>query len=741
MTPPLFLQTLAALFLAAGAASASAALVVLYVKARSGVERLGAAVVVAAGMWTFGCHVLSLLGRFGLGEGLAGVALLAAGSHVLLRRAGRSWKEVFRRFGRDLRLPRRLFQPGRVSAISALRWLLIAFAAGALVRAALLPPLGWDTLTSHAVKAALWVRNGGAFDFDAPAGWNISRHYFAGAEIFQAWAMLPFHGDFAVGLVDWVEWVFLGFAVYGLGRELGLRARHAAAASAYVLFIPTVFVAVGSGYSELASNGALVAGVLFAFRWFRSADRGFLFLSVVALGLAGGMKITMPPVLAVVVALLVFDSFRAFPGRAGRLRVLLGGSIVAAAAISPWVVDNLRSTGYPLAFTPFRIFGVDLGVANRALAWYVDHPELKGFVATREIAALRSVFLPPWSHGTHLGALTLLPLALFVPGLVALARRRPRVAFLVAAISAVVLASYFQSGFTVVRLKWAAMSGRFLLPVVELALPIGFLALHGRRRWGDRYAVFLLVAAAIHAARQVLFEVARFEWPLLVGGVLLVAAGVLAGREIFRRFSFVRTPAGAMIALALAAVAGAALLDPIRTKIRYRAARESIVFHRIPRDWVPAAEAVDDPVVHRTIAVTAGVVQDADNWFLFPFFGRRLQNRLVYVPPTKDGRVVEFGPDGELAREADAEAWIGRLAVEEVSEVMSFRPASIELAWMASRPAQFERLAGDGVEWGLYRRLSRNLSSSSSVPAALATSSRANQPAPLDRESREANRR
>jgi len=716
MTIPLFLRALNAFFLLAGTAAASAALVFLFVKGRSFAERWCAAGVAAAGVSTFGFHALASIGRFRPAEGLAGVALLVLFSSVLLARAGRSWPEVFRAAVRDFRLLRLILRPGPVMSSSTLRWVLIVFASGALLRAALLPPLGWDTLTSHGVKAALWVRGGGGFDFDAPAGWGISRHYFGGAEIFQAWAMLPFHGDLLTGLVDWAEWIFLGLAAFGLGRELGLRARHAAAAGAYLLFVPAVFAAVGSGYSELALNGMLLAGTLFGIRFLRSRDRTFLFLSIVAIGLAAGMKITMLPVLAMFVAFFVVDSLTAARERWERLRVLAAGAAVAATAVLPWIVENIRATGFPLACTPVRIFGVDLGVANRALVWYVDRSELRGFVAARELSALRAVFLPPWSHGTHLGFLTLVPLALFAPGFVILARRRAKAAILLAAISSVVLASYFQSGFTVVRLLWASTNGRFLLPIAGLALPAGFLALRTRRRFADRYAAFLLVAASIHASRQALFEVAGFEWPLLAAGVFLLAAGVYAGLRVFRRVSFVRTPAGATITLALAAIFIVLLLDRVRSGIRYRAAKQSIVFHRIPTDWVPAAEMVDEPDRERTIAVTAGLAQDADNWFLFPFFGRSLQNRLVYVPPARDGRIVEFGPDGELSGSAEAGAWLRRLESVGASEVMSFAPASIELGWMSSQPENFEKLAGDGEKWGLYRVVSREPARTTSSP-------------------------
>ena len=37
-----------------------------------------------------------------------------------------------------------------------------------------------------------------------------------------------------------------------------------------------------------------------------------------------------------------------------------------------------------------------------------------------------------------------------------------------------------------------------------------------------------------------------------------------------------------------------------------------------------------------------------------------------------------------------------------VAAVMSFSPASVELAWMETRPGEFRRLVGENGEWGLF---------------------------------------
>src|SRR5439155_10110040 len=91
----------------------------------------------------------------------------------------------------------------------------------------LLPPLGWDSLTYHAVKAARWVQRAGFVDAVAPGTWAVYRNYWAGAEVLTAWSMLPFHADTLAMAMQAVHWLLLGLAIIALVRELGAREPYA----------------------------------------------------------------------------------------------------------------------------------------------------------------------------------------------------------------------------------------------------------------------------------------------------------------------------------------------------------------------------------------------------------------------------------------------------------------------------------------------------------------------------------
>ena len=115
---------------------------------------------------------------------------------------------------------------------------------------------------------------------------------------------------------------------------------------------------------------------------------------------------------------------------------------------------------------------------------------------------------------------------------------------------------------------------------------------------------------------------------------------------------------------------------------------------------------MDEPPAARRVAITSGPLQNADNWFAYPFMGRQLQNEVVYVPIAADGQIHHFGRgdlNAELARVADFHAWAARLREQGVADVMSFDPPSIEIGWMESHPELFERVVGLNGVWGLFR--------------------------------------
>jgi hypothetical protein len=246
------------------------------------------------------------------------------------------------------------------------------------------------------------------------------------------------------------------------------------------------------------------------------------------------------------------------------------------------------------------------------------------------------------------------------------------------------------------------MTSRFLLPMLFPAIAASLRWCRPRRPAAALYALYLLGGACAHAACLAGYGWARFEYKGLAVAWLVTAGLLVALRRLLSRARPRRALAASAVLVPLLCLP---TLHAYRARVRYRAAAQSVVHHLTLKYWAPAARCVDNPGVAHTIAVTAGPVQNADNWFMYFFLGSRLQNRLCYVPVTPSGDIVDFGPDNERRQQADFDAWLARLTEQGVTHVMSFYPASIELSWMENHPDRFQPLVNEKNAWGLFRFL------------------------------------
>jgi hypothetical protein len=96
-----------------------------------------------------------------------------------------------------------------------------------------------------------------------------------------------------------------------------------------------------------------------------------------------------------------------------------------------------------------------------------------------------------------------------------------------------------------------------------------------------------------------------------------------------------------------------------------------------------------------SMAVSAGWRSNGHNWFRYPFLGSRLQNRVVYVPITQDGSIVDYRITADARARADYDAWLRRLVDERVDYVVLLPPDPPEAAWVRAHPELFT-LAADG---------------------------------------------
>ena len=648
------------------------------------------------GMWlaTVGFHSLFALSAFTLPAAVVAVALLAV---AVGRLTGADRTSAL--LARDWELMALL--PSEPGARRGLRVLFFfaPFAGLLLARSLLLPPLGWDWISYHGVRAALFVRDEAWTFPDAPGTWGLYRHYFAGSELLSAWTLLPFHSDLFASLGEWVQWVALGVAVAALGRLLRLGWEATMVSATAAMFIPTVRLMVPSGYTELELNFEVVACVALAVAFLRSGRRGYLLLTLAAAGVATGIKLTGagPCLVASACAIVAALVSRRHRGRRTLFAVLLA-VVLALLAPLPWLVLAVRDTGLPLSPMPISMLGVELGSMSPEMELYHVRGVSGAYTLRGELEALEQVFAPLAMRKEAMGLLTLIPLCVFPFGAIAGLSRR-RVELLVPLLAALsVVALYYLPGMAVVRLNLSTSSSRFLIGLPVLAIPVSFLALVRRPRLERLYSKVLFGASAFYAIWLATSGMARFEAEYLVKVAAFVGLSLAIAYAVSKRTGWIWAGAAAAVVLGFA---GTVQLHGARSHLRGQAVDGSTQLHQMSRYWSEAAARVDDPSTARTIAVTAGSDRNSDNWFAYFFLGRELQNRLIYVPITSDGRVVHVGPGVDRRAHADQATWLARMLASGATHVLSFRPQSIEQEWMESDPGHFGKLVG-GTKWGLF---------------------------------------
>ena len=139
----------------------------------------------------------------------------------------------------------------------------------------------------------------------------------------------------------------------------------------------------------------------------------------------------------------------------------------------PWLWQAYRDTGHPLSPVPLRVLGVTLGVADPAMQWYQQRPDLVPLRWSSELPVLQAIFAAPGEAPSALGAPALLPLALLLPGLVRLGRRQPAAALALGLAFLSVVAFYFSGGMSVSRLEQPVGFARYVVMAVLISIPLG----------------------------------------------------------------------------------------------------------------------------------------------------------------------------------------------------------------------------------------------------------------------------
>ena len=600
------------------------------------------------------------------------------------------------------------------------RWLTFGLAVALtvyLLRALVIPPLAWDSLTYHLVRAALWVKAAGLSSYVAPGSWPNYAHLMPLGDALSAGAMVLPKSDILVPLPWLGVWCLFVAATYAAARELGASLESSWLAALAAGFVPAVSAAIFVAYVDNLVAALVVSAIALFARGEKERRLDALCLGIGSLAVACAVKKTGIPffgmgTLLFGVLLLRDHRDRCLPATLWYLALRL--VLIGPPTIYLWVTEG----------SPLYPWGIRIG----------DFVFFEGRHRPPDPAASTQEFRYParllveqllyrgydgyaLSH-INFGPFGPIWLALGAWGFVRLVREESPTIWTVTSFG---VASFFMvyqvvvhpglSATNIARYSGAAPA---LLLATAATLParvVPWLMKAG-------LLVELIYWAPTNWSTTGLLATAQFA--VLASPFLAASALVLywaIGRES-RTFGWALAAAGALGISALATV-----LEPIRALHRYdiyAEAAEGNAYANTPvtgnhaRSFSSAKlwKHVDDPGSSNEIAVTVGWDGRGVNWFVYPFLGRRLQNNIDYVPVTPDGSIIPLRVKRHRLDEADAQSWYRRLEKRGIDYVAALSPPSIETQVMRDS-STFQLVARDSGGNNLLYRL-RMLHTSSS---------------------------
>lgn len=604
-------------------------------------------------------------------------------------------------------------------------WLLVAAGSRALV-GLVSPPMTWDTLTYHALKAAEWVQYGHKIRTLAPDQWSHYTYVPDAPEVPGAWSMLFLNGDLGLPFVGIALWGACAFAVYALARALDSPRPTAFRAGLLTAVLPALLTEMVSGYADMFVLLAFLALAFALVRCYQRRGVGEAILLGASAGLLAQAKLSGLPMAFAALVFLAFAPSTAERETTRRWSLLLA-ALATLCVAGPHYLAIWVDRGTP--FYPFtvKLFGVVLSEGNAQLR--AKYAGAFGVIDPRwasGIALLQSLVVPLSPPKVEYGGfgpgfLLLAPLGFVGLVLGCWGRGRPhrvrllRVALLT--ISLIPLLGLMSKELAGLRAIWLPNLGRLLLPLPAVLAALAA----GLKHWVSR-AIFVVALALT----------LPWGWPRGVADPMLVAVAAVApwlalslfaglGLAVaFARHPLVRdrTEYAVPAVLALMILVLVAPLQKIRHdscyEIRAAATDDHPAFimqftlaaHAAA--W-PLWRALDDGPPHRVHA-SYGWDGIGHNDMRYPLLGSHLQNRVFYVPITRgQGQILDYQNLALWRKEADEAAWIARLDQAGVDRVFFGEPAPLEAQFVERHPERFQLLGrGEQGLHALYRFIPRS---------------------------------
>jgi hypothetical protein len=248
-------------------------------------------------------------------------------------------------------------------------------------------PIGdYDSTSFILPVPARWLQTGSLWHFDdLVPGWGYGAYPQTGS-LFQLVALLPWHNDFALRLVNVLFMLLAVAATTELAVELG-----AARAAAVTFAVVGVLVPAGAAHAldhaqpDMIMASCFLAAALFLLRYLRTGAGVELALAGAGLGLSLGTKWYAGPGIVALVGVWIGGRL----ARRDRLGAVVRDTLVLAGVAllvgGVWLLRNLVVGGDPLFPGRVSLFGITIFNAppstsgsgiDFSIAHYLAHPSI-----------------------------------------------------------------------------------------------------------------------------------------------------------------------------------------------------------------------------------------------------------------------------------------------------------------------------------------------------------------------------
>lgn len=574
-------------------------------------------------------------------------------------------------------------------------------------RGMLMPPLAWDSLTYHLVLPATWIQNSGIVEFSAPHGMDGYSHFPINFHILLAWVMLPWHSDLFANGVNFFILMIGVLILFSLGREFLLSRKLSLLLAVFFLFSPFVFAYVTTAYNDIFVCAMLLGSLLFLFRFLRSfafEDAFFFFLSM---ALAVGTKqsaLYLAALMGVVFVLSIIKKyFRS--KQSSLLPIIPVGFLLLLTIGGHQYFRNWATVGNPLYPYEVSLAGETVFKGSE----YVKKiTEEKGTGNYRDdLENLKILFSYnqrdyPRTAGPKYIIIAVLSLGILVYSLFWERDNRRLLLGFFALVP--LLFFYLDTSLNTVlaRRFWPYDTPRFLAPSFAILSLLAFALLS---KWEKRMPriglyVFLFFVADIFFMN---FSLLRPLQNAVFIFLAITSTGFLAflflkSFRYPRRFPYIL----AVMTFFLFAFGTMTYLHNYHEKTRNEYYLHYMDLHQFPRAYLDGWDWCNQIDFPSTIALAAGWNNSGHNWFYYPLFGRRLQNRVVYVPIGEPGFYSSRINRGLRSANADFQIWLQNLRLMQVDFIFVQEPWPIELAWIRDYD-QYFHLVSQGESFSIYR--------------------------------------